>query len=122
MGKDKVCFNGNCFEVDLAITEEERKEGLMFKESLDSDKGLLFVFGEEKESSFWMKNVSFPLDIIWIDKDKKVVHISKNTPPCQKEPCPRFKSGKKAKYVLEINGGLADKIGISLGDKADISY
>jgi len=116
LGENRVCFGSDCFYVELAETKEERALGLMFGESLDSDRGMLFIFDEEGEYSFWMKNTLIPLDIIWINSDKEVVYISKNTQPCGEE-CKSVIPVGKAKYVLEINGGIADKIGIGLGDR-----
>lgn len=113
-----VCFKNNCFAVEIAETNLERSHGLMFREKLDLDKGMLFVFEEEGEHSFWMKNTLIPLDIIWINKAKEVVFISGNSQPCQEEyACPSINPGKNAKYVLEINAGVAEKIGLKVGDK-----
>ncbi len=93
----------------------------MFREKLDLDKGMLFIFEEEGEYSFWMKNTLIPLDIIWINKAKEVVFISGNTQPCQEEySCSSINPGKNAKYVLEINAGIAEKIGLKVGDKITI--
>ncbi len=89
----------------------------MFREHLEPDEGMLFVFEEEGVHPFWMKNTLIPLDIIWIDNDRSVVFVSKNTPPCEQEPCPTINPGKKAKYVLEVCGGTADRIGLKVGDR-----
>lgn len=113
--ESRVCFKDNCFKVELALTKEERDLGLMFRESLVSDRGMLFIFPEEGEYPFWMKDTLIPLDIIWLDKDGKVVSIAKNVEPCQTDLCLPIDPNKKAKYVLEINGGMADKIGLDIG-------
>ena len=115
--QDKVCFEGHCFYVELAETEQERNRGLMFKENIDSNKGMLFIFDEEKEYSFWMKDTLFPLDIIWISQDKEVVFIGKNIQPCKEDRCKRISPDEKAKYVLEINAGIADEIDLEIGDR-----
>ncbi len=115
--QDQVCFEDNCFFVELAITPQEQAQGLMFRESLDSDKGMLFIFENGEESSFWMKNTLIALDIIWINNDKEVVFISKNTQPCNSDTCSIINSGVKTRYVLELNGGITDKIGLEVGDK-----
>lgn len=120
--KAKICFDENCFKVNLALTERERKRGLMFKEDLAPDEGLLFVYNKSSIYSFWMKNVSFPLDIIWISQNKEVVEIKRNVLPCQDDSCPKINPGKKAKYVLEIKGGLSEEMGIFVGDKASFSF
>lgn len=113
----QVCFKDNCFNVELVTTLEEQKRGLMFREDLASDEGMLFVYDKEKELGFWMKNTLIPLDIIWINENKEVVFISRKAQPCQDENCPTIKPGIKAKYVLEINGGMAGKIDLNVGDK-----
>ncbi len=115
---NQICFKNNCFYVELAETAEERSRGLMFRESLDLDKGMLFVFEKEGNYPFWMKNTLILLDIIWINESKEVVFISKDSQPCKEEyPCLPINSDKIAKYVLELNGGIAEKIGLSVGDK-----
>jgi len=120
--ENRVCFGKNCLEVELATTAAETSRGLMFKKSLAPNKGMLFVFRKEGNYPFWMKNTLIPLDIIWINENKKVVFISGNTQPCQEEsPCFLINPGKNAKYVLEINGGLAEKIGLTVGDKMNFS-
>jgi len=118
--KGNVCFQNHCFEIELAITNEEQMLGLMFRKSLDQNKGMLFVFKEEGEYSFWMKNTLIPLDIIWIDKNQEVVFISENTQPCKQDPCSSTAPGQKAKYVLEINAGIVKEIKLKTGEKVDI--
>jgi len=113
--QSSVRFGSHRFTVELARTPEQRARGLMFRERLDPDHGMLFIFEEEGMYPFWMKNTLIPLDIIWIDKSGTVVFISKNTPPCEQEPCPTISPGKKAKYVLEVCGGTADRIGLAVG-------
>ena len=115
----RVCFQDHCFDVELAISAEEKRKGLMYMERLDPDKGMLFIYREEKEHSFWMKNVLIPLDIIWINGESEVVFISENTQPCKESFCQSINPGKNAKYVLEINAGLSKKIGLAVGDRID---
>ena len=116
----KACFKEHCFKLELAVTSEERTKGLMFRESLGDNEGMLFIFPEEELHSFWMKNTLISLDIIWLDKDGKAVFISKNTQPCQETHCLTINPYQKAKYVLEIKGGMSDKIGLEEGDKVNI--
>lgn len=73
----KVCFNENCFTVELAQTDEQRQTGLMGREQLDKDKGMLFVYDEDGIYTFWMKNTLIPLDMIWIDSNGTVVKNNK---------------------------------------------
>ncbi len=114
----QVCFQKNCFEVELAQTFSEQLKGLMFRESLPRDRGMLFIYPEEILPVMYMKNTLIPLDLIWIDKDERVIHLNKNTPVCKTEPCPRYASEEKALFVLEINAGLSDALGIREGDHA----
>gem|GEM_PF-1099151 len=115
--KSRVCTGDNCFYVELAVTPDERARGLMFRQQMNPERGMLFIFGEEGEYPFWMKNTLIPLDMIWINKDNEVVFISKNVQPCGSDFCPAINPGKKAMYVLELNGGVSDKIGLGVGDK-----
>jgi len=86
----------------------------MFKKSLPEDEGMLFVFDEEGYHGFWMMNMSFPIDIIWINNEKKVVDIVKNAQPC-KFSCPSYKPKEKAMYVLEVNANFTEEHGIRIG-------
>lgn len=111
-----ACFADDCFLVEVAITDAEQQRGLMFREYLDKDKGMLFIFDGEEIHSFWMKNTLIPLDIIWINQGQEIVFIAENTQPCH-ETCLPIDSKQKAKYVLEINGGLARELGLNVGEK-----
>lgn len=117
---DKVCYKDNCFEVELAVTPQEQQNGLMFRKKLDANRGILFIFQEEGMHSFWMKNTLIPLDIIWMNEKMEIIFISGNTAPCREDFCPMIGPDKKAKYVLEINGGEAKKLGMKIGDKMEI--
>jgi len=113
-----VCFGEKCFQVEIAKTKAQRERGLMYREKLDKDKGMLFIFDKEGMYPFWMKNTLIPLDIIWIDGNNKVVFISQNVQPCKTLICPSAVPSEQAKYVLEINAGFAEKLQIKTGDYA----
>ena len=117
--KNKICFDKNCFKVEVVSTQEELSKGLMFRKFLDEDSGMLFIFPEENFHSFWMKNTLIPLDIIWINSDNEIVFIKNNTQPCKEENCEIFTPDEKALYVLEINSGTANEIGLEVGDKVN---
>ena len=104
-------------EVEFAKNDEERALGLMYRSSMDEHQGMWFIFPEEAPRSFYMRNTEIPLDIIYLDKDKKVVSIAKNAHPYDETSLP---SEKPAMYVLEINGGLSDKWGIEKGDRMEV--
>jgi len=118
----KACLGINCFNVELVKTNQERSRGLMFRKELATNWGMIFVFDQKAKHSFWMKNTLIPLDIIWIDENYKVVHIKNNFQPCVDKNCETIAPKRKAKYVLEINGGLAEKIGINVGDRFDFNF
>ena len=106
-----VCIEGKCFEVDIAESYEEQKQGLMFIESLEEGKGMLFVYNNKSQKYFWMKNTLIPLDIIWIDNNT-VVYVSDNTPICKSsESCPIYGTDTPVKYVLEVNSTYNFSIG-----------
>ena len=104
-------------EVEFAKNDEERALGLMYRSSMDEHQGMWFIFPEEAPRSFYMRNTEIPLDIIYLDKDKKVVSIAKNARPYDETSLP---SEKPAMYVLEIDGGLSDKWGIEKGDRMEV--
>ena len=105
--------------VEIADDNEERMKGLMFRERLDENAGMLFIFDKEEYKTFWMKNTWIPLDIVFIDKNFKVVDI-KNAVPCKKELCILYKSSQPAEYVLEVNSNFTIKNNINIGDKITI--
>ncbi len=111
-----VCINSACFKVKVAKTAEEKRKGLMFKTTLPADSGMIFVYDKEGTYPIWMKNTLIPLDVIWIDKDNKIIDIKSNLPPCKTENCEVFKHKGKAKYILELNAGVVDENNIKVGD------
>jgi len=116
---NKVCFENKCFLVELATTSEERSNGLMFRNNLEENEGMLFIFTREDYYGFWMKNTLIPLDIVWISKEGKVVHVEENVQPCAEEICNSYYPLSKALYVLEVNSGMAS--GIQIGYKINFS-
>lgn len=112
-------------EVQIADTDPRRVRGLMFQEQLPLDEGMLFVFDDANIRSIWMLNMQFPLDIIWIDDNNKVVFIEKNVPPCKTAletvTCPSYNGGSMdAKYVLEVTAGFVDEFKITTGSTLEI--
>lgn len=118
-----VCVKQNCFGVEVAKTIAERQKGLMFREKLDENKGMLFVFEQEDIYPFWMKNTLIPLDIIWVNGQNKIVFIKENAQPCLADAvCENIIPDVRALYALEINGGLSYKFGFQAGDTAKIDF
>jgi uncharacterized protein len=111
-----VIVNGVVLVADIAATDEQRIKGLSMKDSLAENEAMLFVLDNEGEHTFWMKNMKFPIDIIWIDTDKTVVHIEHNLQPCSSELfCPTYKPNDESLYVLETIGGFAERHDIVKG-------
>ncbi|GAB4522038.1 MAG: DUF192 domain-containing protein [Roseibium sp.] len=102
------------FTVEVASTDRQRAMGLMFREEMDAEAGMLFLFDAEGERYFWMKNTPLPLDIIYIAASGSIVSIAADTVPFSTDAIP---SGAPAKYVLELNAGTAAKRGIVPGDR-----
>ena len=115
--KDTIMIDDIELTVQLADTEHRRADGLMFQEELPYDEGMLFIFDNSEKRTFWMSNMLFSLDIIWIDSQRNVVHIDNSVPPCdttETKACPRYDSGgKEVKYVLEVTAGFVDKFNIT---------
>ncbi len=108
--------SGRSIIAEISDTDETRSRGLMFRDHLAKDRGMLFIFPTPGRYPFWMKNCRFSIDIIWLDKNKKIVHVSERTPPCKSDPCPLYKPDKKdALYVLEVAAGLVAKEGLTRG-------
>lgn len=107
------------FTVELADTPDEQSRGLMFRESLAPDAGMLFDFHVSRPTSFWMQNTLIPLDMLFIDAKGKIVHIHENAVPQSLEPIP---SQHPASAVIELNGGRAKAEGIAPGDTVSHLY
>ena len=115
-----VCIKEKCFSVEIADENSERILGLSNRDFLDFNYGMLFVFQEETIPNFWMKEMKFPIDIIWIDENLEISEISKNLSPCEKDFCPTHNPKEKIKYVLEINAGLSENYSFEIGDELEL--
>jgi uncharacterized membrane protein (UPF0127 family) len=111
-----VEVKGERFHVAIAADDESRSRGLMFVDELPRDEGMLFIFRQMAPRAFWMKNTRIPLDIIYLDSNLKVVSIIKNAKPCKTPRCPSYPSQRPAQYVLELNAGMSDQLGLVVGD------
>lgn len=105
------------FMVEVADTPKERAKGLMGVSKLPKQSGMLFEFEDSKIRNFWMKNTLIPLDIIYINEKYEITEILRNVPPCKTDECPTYPSNQPAKFVLEINGNLSNKLKIEPGQK-----
>ena len=108
--------DGFVVNVELAVDAETRAQGLMYRDRLAENAGMLFLFPASEVQSFWMKNTLIPLDIIWLDEARKIVHVKQDVPPCRSDPCPSYDPGVPARYVLELGGGVARKHRVREGE------
>ena len=102
--------------VEVSDDQEEFMRGLMFRQHLPWNAGMLFVFNDEDPRTFWMKNTLIPLDMIFVDSDSKIVDIIENVPPCKQDECPTYPSREPAQHVLEVNAGFVQDTGVKIGD------
>ena len=100
-------------DVEVADNEAERNQGLMYRPYMPDSVGMLFIFEQSEPQSFWMKNTIIPLDILYVNENKEIVYIHKNTTPYSEQSLPSYEN---AKYVVEVNGGFTDRYGIKVGD------
>jgi uncharacterized membrane protein (UPF0127 family) len=99
--------SGKVLQVEVMVSDEDRAMGLMFRPSLAPDRGMLFRFEAPDFHGIWMKNCRFPIDILWLDEEKRVVHVAEAVPPCKEEPCPVYQPLRRASWVVELNAGQA---------------
>jgi uncharacterized membrane protein (UPF0127 family) len=118
MSSSWVELRGHRFTVEIAQTEAQRARGLMFRDRMASDRGMLFIHDAEEPLAYWMKNTLIGLDIFYFDSNRRLVSVSKRTPPCtQGDACPPYPSGGPGLYVLELNSGVADRLHAKKGDR-----
>jgi uncharacterized membrane protein (UPF0127 family) len=115
-----VRLNGETFVVEVAADDAARTRGLMFRDSMPRDHGMLFVFEKEEPLAFWMKNTRIPLDILYFDASLRLVSVAAGAPPCTTPRCPSYPSQKPARFTLELNAGLAKELGVRPGDSLEV--
>ena len=111
--------NGRTVLAETMRQQVDQMRGMMFRDSLAKDRGMLFVHPSEMNVPYWMYQVRIPLDIIWMDHQRRIVEISANTPACtakSSHDCPSYGGNEKARYVLELAGGGAALYGLKVGD------
>ena len=114
--------NGSKVYAEMAIEYAEMVRGLMFRDSLAPDRGMLFLHNKMGKYPYWMYQVRIPLDIIWMNSDKQVVEVLANVPPCpsaKSSECPTHGGTRDAQFVLELAAGMAAKYGVVVGTKVD---
>ena len=117
-GAPEVGLKGHHFAVEIADDDAERARGLMYRESMAADRGMLFLFDTDEPQSFWMQNTLIPLDILYFDSDLRFVSAHYRVPTCKHggDRCPTYPSEGNARYVLELNAGVGAALGLTAGD------
>jgi uncharacterized membrane protein (UPF0127 family) len=110
-----VAPDGAQVALELALTDQEKATGLMYRDSLAADHGMLFVFNQDDIFTFWMKNTLMPLDMVWFDATGRVADVHPDAQPCRVDPCPKFKNIRPARAVLLVNAGYAAAHGLKPG-------
>jgi len=111
-----VELGGARYQVELAATDEARSRGLMFRDQMPVDHGMLFLHEREELQAYWMKNTRIALDILYFDEQRRLVSQQRDVPPCSAgDRCPPYPSSGPARYVLELNAGQAEKLGLQDG-------
>jgi len=121
--KGKVIFSEpeSVFDIEIAETEDQRAQGLMYRESLALNAGMLFIFEQEGIQRVWMKNTLIALDVIFLSSKGKVVSILHDLKPCKRPVCEIYTSKVSAKYMLEVNAGVVKKAGLMIGQQSVFS-
>ena len=114
--RSRLLVDGQVFNVELALSPEERARGLMFRTQMADENGMLFDFGQSRDVSMWMKNTFISLDMLFIDQDGKIVGIAPRTVPKSEAI---ISSPRPVRFVLELNGGLAEKFDFKVGDTVE---
>ena len=109
----------NILPLQFAHTPYNRAEGLMYREHLADDRGMLFTFSQAQAWVFWMKNTKIPLDLIWMNEKKEIIHVEQRVPVCTRtdDSCPQYRPNEGALYVLELAGGRAESLKLQRGSK-----
>jgi len=113
-----VIFGTDTVRAEVARTPEQREQGLMYRESLEHGRGMLFVFPDSQIRSFWMRNTFIPLDIAYMDESLRIVDIQAMEP----EDESTYPSARPAMFALEVPGGWFDEAGVGVGTEAHIVF
>ncbi len=118
-----VTFSNNLsIGIEVADTEEQRQRGLMQRTSLESDRGMLFVFDQAARQGVWMKNTLIALDVLFLSEQGQITEILNDLQPCPRDPCPIYVSKSAAKYMLELQAGFIDSHHVEPGQTLQLEY
>jgi uncharacterized membrane protein (UPF0127 family) len=111
-----VELGGHQYSIEIADDDAERARGLMFRDAMETDHGMLFIHEREEPQAYWMKNTRIPLDILYFDDQRRLVSQQRDVPPCSLgDQCPPYPSDAPARYVLELNAGQAARLKLEEG-------
>ena len=122
VNRSQVCFHQSCVNVEVVQKPEELSRGLQFRKSLDKNSGMLFIFPQAGVYQFWMKDTLIPLDMLWLNEEREIMHIARQVPPCVEDPCPTYGPEESSRYVLEVNAGYTDELGLKVGGQAEFRF
>ncbi|NIJ75409.1 hypothetical protein FHT08_000457 [Xanthomonas campestris] len=121
-GDTWVELAGARYQVELAQNDADRAKGLMFRDAMADDHGMLFVHDRQEPLAYWMKNTKIALDILYFDNERRLVSQQRDVPPCSAgDACPPYPSKRPARYVLELNAGQAAKLSLQDGASLTLS-
>ena len=119
-GGGTVAAKGHRFIAEVAVTPQEQQKGLMYRKSLDKDRCMIFVYGEDGSHGIWMKNCLISLDVVWVSAGGKVVEMAEKVPPCSPlrgDDCPTYGGTVDARHFIEFAVGTIQRIGLKKGDR-----
>ena len=117
-GVGSICFKEICFRSEIARTQIEKQQGLMGREKLPDNEGMLFFYERESSPAFWMKDMLLPIDMIWVNQDMHVVYIKENAlPKSYPEAFGPGADDRDAKYILEVVAGFSKNNNLKVGDE-----
>ena len=113
---------GHRYALESADDDAERARGLMFRDAMEADRGMLFIHDRQEPQAYWMKNTKIALDILYFDDTRKLVSQQRDVPPCSLgDACPPYPSNAPARYVLELNAGEAARLKLEDGSQMTLS-
>lgn len=115
--QESLKLHGQRYHISVMRTDEELQKGLSGTDSLPSGQAMVFAFANDAKWGIWMKDMKYPIDIVWLDSDRQVVHLVENAPPSS-YPSTTFTPPVNSRYVIELPSGTIEKTGIAIGDPA----
>jgi uncharacterized protein len=115
-GQPVICHPNVCVSVEVVTEPKDLEKGLQGHAKLAANSGMLFLFKDNARQSFWMKDMDFSIDMIWMDENRKIVHMEENAPPCRDLNCLVYTPSTLSRYVLEVAAGYAHAHGFKIGD------